>query len=127
MNEENFTPEYNNEPVPGTEVTQQPGLYPENIAPPFPNTNAPFEPVANDPNVVITTGEDGTFTVPQDAPVEDPRVDHVITLLEELNQKVEHLMEHAHQAPAPEIIYEGVVTLHPTPQGPPPDYNDGNL
>ena len=123
MNEENFTPEYNNEPVPGTEVTEQPGLYPEQV----PNTNVPFEAVADDPNVVITTGADGTFTVPQDAPAEDPRVDHVIALLEELNQKVEHLMEHAHQAPAPEIIYEGVVTLHPTPQGPPPDYNDGNL
>tara|TARA_S200000501_G_C20850228_1_gene755346 strand:- start:1821 stop:2084 length:264 start_codon:yes stop_codon:yes gene_type:complete len=79
-------------------------------------------PVPNDANVVITTGPDGTFTVPEGAPVEDPRVDYVIQLLEELNQKVEHLMEHAHGTPEcePPVVYEGMVTLQPVPQQPAP-------
>ena len=131
MTNSNFTPESNNEPIPGTEVTEQPGLYPENIAPDTPDgvVNVPYpDPtaVADDPNVVITTGPDGTFTAPSDAPVEDPRVDYVIQLLEELNQKVEHLMEHAHQDmpccpdPEPPVVYEGMVTLQPVPQQPAP-------
>tara|TARA_B100000287_G_scaffold45349_1_gene40614 strand:- start:152 stop:580 length:429 start_codon:yes stop_codon:yes gene_type:complete len=142
MTDSNFTPEYNNEPVPGTEVTEQPGLYPENIAPDTPDgtTNVPYtengappyHPVSEDPNVVITTGDTGTYSVPPhyDAPVEDPRVDHVISLLEELNQKVEHLMEHAHSTPdccpppEPPVVYEGMVTLQPVPQGPPPEYQN---
>ena len=80
-------------------------------------------PVPNDANVVITTGPDGTFTVPEGEPVEDPRIDYVITLLEELNQKVEHLMEHAHGTPdccEPPVVYEGMVTLQPVPQQPSP-------
>ena len=127
MTNSNFTPEYNNEPIPGSEVTEQPGLYPENIAPDTPDgvVNVPYSDPA-DSNVVITTGPDGTFTPPVDAPVEDPRVDYVIQLLEELNQKVEHLMEHAHQDmpccpdPEPPVVYEGMVTLQPVPQPPAP-------
>ena len=71
MTDSNFTPEYNNEPVPGTEVTEQPGLYPENIAPDTPDgvTNVPYTengappytPVSEDPNVVITTDDTGTY------------------------------------------------------------------
>ena len=127
MTDSNFTPEYNNEPVPGTEVTEQPGLYPENIAPDTPDgvTNVPY-PVSEDPNVVITTGDTGTYNVPSTGGPADPRIDHVLGLLEELNAKVEHLLEHAHDTPdccppqEPPVVYEGLVTLQPVPQQPAP-------
>ena len=136
MTDSNFTPEYNNEPIPGTEVTEQPGLYPENIAPDTPDgvTNVPY-PVSEDPNVVITTTDAGAahretvFNVPEQG-ISDPRIDHVLGLLEELNAKVEHLLEHAHDTPdccppqEPPVVYEGLVTLQPVPQTPPTEYQN---
>ena len=134
MNEENFTPEYNNEPVPGTEVTQQPGLYPENIAPDTPDgvVNVPY-PTDDSANGSVTfdaSTADETFTVDYPPAPLDPRVDHVVGLLEELNAKVEHLLEHAHKEadccppPEPPVVYEGLVTLQPVPQTPPPEYQN---
>ena len=111
-------------------------MYPENIAPDTPDgvTNVPY-PVSEDPNVVITTTDAGAahretvFNVPEQG-INDPRVDHILGLLDELNAKVEHLLEHAHKEAdccEPPVQYEGHVVLHPVSQPPAPDYNDGNL
>tara|TARA_Y100001968_G_C19027746_1_gene558323 strand:- start:246 stop:650 length:405 start_codon:yes stop_codon:yes gene_type:complete len=134
MTNSNFTPEYNNEPVPGTEVTEQPGLYPENIAPDTPDgvVNVPY-PTDDSANGSVTfdaSTADETFTVDYPPAPLDPRVDHVLGLLEELNAKVEHLLEHAHKEadccppPEPPVVYEGLVTLQPVPQTPPPEYQN---
>tara|TARA_B100000902_G_scaffold260567_1_gene246839 strand:- start:2219 stop:2653 length:435 start_codon:yes stop_codon:yes gene_type:complete len=144
MTDSNFTPEYNNEPVPGTEVTTTPGLHPETIQPDTPDgvTNVPYptDDSANGSVTFTAPPADGTYTVPPTdyhPPGLDPRVDEVVSLLHDLssqieavtndvNQKIDHLLEHLHHQEVP-VQYEGHVVLHPVAQPPAPDYNDGNV
>tara|TARA_E500000331_G_C17137188_1_gene661032 strand:+ start:328 stop:786 length:459 start_codon:yes stop_codon:yes gene_type:complete len=149
MTDSNFTPEYNNEPVPGTESTVTPGLYPETVQPDTPDgvTNVPN--FTEDPNNFTTAGGDASYPVPDldlgdtyhppTITEADPRIDEVLSLLHDLsaqieqvttdvNQKIDHLLQHIHEEEdnQPPVQYEGHVVLHPVSQPPAPDFNDGN-
>ena len=115
--------------VPGTDVTYTTpaGLYPEDTT------------AATNINI-DTTAAEGTFTVPPDnhdysgtvdfhvdnmnhsGPIDDPRIDHILEHLHNLEAKIDslHARLDAEQDHGPEVppTYEGHVVLHPTHQPP---------
>ena len=114
-------------PVPGTEVTETPGLIPEN-----PN---------NIPGVILpddTATGYGQTTYPVPEAECDPhcdetqqKLDHILEHQHNLESKLDELLamahshhsgDHQHPEPPP-VLYEGHVVLHPTSPPPPEAYD----
>ena len=110
--------------IPGTDVTftTPAGLYPEDTT------------AATNINI-DTTAAEGTFTVPPDnhdyaanidfqvdnmnhgGPIDDPRIDHILEHLHELESKLDQLICDCNHHKEPPV-YEGHVVLHATSQPP---------
>ena len=109
--------------IPGTDVTftTPAGLYPEDTT------------AATNINI-DTTAAEGTFTVPPDnhdyaanidfqvdnmnhgGPIDDPRIDHILEHLHNLEAKIDQIACDCCQKEPP--VYEGHVVLHATHQPP---------
>ena len=110
--------------IPGTDVTftTPAGLYPEDTT------------AATNINI-DTTAAEGTFTVPPDnhdyaanidfqvdnmnhgGPIDDPRIDHILEHLHNLESKIDQLICDCNHHKEPPV-YEGHVVLHATSQPP---------
>ena len=133
MTDSNIQPPDPNQ-IPGTDVTNTTpaGLYPEGTVPPTDGTyNIPPE---TDPNYITTGTAADTFTVDPNidyagavdfqvdtmnhgGPIDDPRIDHILEHLHNLEAKIDQIACDCNHHKEPPV-YEGHVVLHATQQPP---------